>query len=149
LLSERLVSKLSNFGMGLNYLAHTPWHLSVWYVAYRLEQTIPRDVARRLWREDEGLKRQRCFELDLDTRMAMPSRAPDGWQIGDPLTTDWLPLLAVSTPDPSWSDEDRTSAASTKRALTNNSGENEPDTRPRGPLFSLIPPGTAIGVILT
>ena len=54
-----------------------------------------------------GLKRQRCFESDLDTRMVMPSRAPDGWQIGDPLTTDWLPLLAISTPDPSWSDERR------------------------------------------
>ena len=39
--------------------------------------------------------------------MAMPSRAPDGWTIGDSLDEDWLPLMAISSKDPSWTDEDR------------------------------------------
>ena len=66
----------------LHHLAHVRWHHSVWFVAYKYERTIPRGVATQLWRDDENLKRQHCYDLTLDTMFAFPSLAPSNWQPG-------------------------------------------------------------------
>jgi hypothetical protein len=39
-------------------------------------------VATQLWRDDENLKRQHCYDLTLDTTFAFPSLAPSNWQPG-------------------------------------------------------------------